>query len=111
MMWVGELRVGMGILPGCLDTLGEGILLAVLREMRPNWRCPYPKAIVAVALVLLGITLTEGGLLHSAVLPFSMVSLFAMVPLVWVVSRASLGFGGWLGALLENPWLRYIGKI
>jgi peptidoglycan/LPS O-acetylase OafA/YrhL len=93
-------------LPGVIDSLAAGALLAVLAIERPSFRFhPAIPAVAAVATASLNFfgldTLPYGVLIDTLQIPV----------LAWAVWTARAGFGGVAGAALSSRPLVYLGRI
>lgn len=107
--------IAVMVLPfSCLDTLGLGGLLAVIdegrisRQLDPN-RLAAAGFWLGLPLLLLMLVLQileTGGLARTVFFDFA-VALSG----VWLIRRASQGFSGRAGRLLESPVLVYLGTI
>lgn len=99
--------------PACLDTLGMGSLLALIAFQDPKYSLPQ---IVRSNLGYIGFPIL---LLASAVLVsrglvglyIVFYDLFLAFVFCGLISKASRGFNGFTGKLLESRPLTYIGKI
>ena len=93
----------------CLDSLGMGALVAMLRQRGSVLTSPHSR--LAIGCALLGAVATvwcyiRGG--DSAILVESTAQ--AMV-FAWLILKAADGFSGLLGAVLQWKPIAYIGKI
>ena len=98
-------------LPARMDTLGIGVLIALMRrrENHANWRVPGWVAIAGLGLWIAATQLYYHEGMWLFMLAFYFVGQGAMA--AWVISRASLGFGGIVGKSLRVRPLMYLGQI
>lgn len=94
--------------PASLDALALGALLAWRWHMGkgrvPNWLLPVGAALLAHAVFLMATS--RGFPLLMATRPLG-----SALMACWVIDRAAIGFGGWVGWLLTTPPVQYIGRI
>ena len=100
--------------PACLDGLGMGALLGLLRDgggTSAAIRRWLGRVALGVGLTILAIIFATGLYGIGWRLPFAArYSAYALVAF-WLIDRAADGFGGWTRAVLESPPLLYLGKI
>lgn len=100
--------------PSCLDGLGMGALLGLLRDgggTSAAWRTVFGRVALGVGLAILGAVFAASLVGIGWRLPFSArYSGFALVAF-WLIDRAADGFGGITRAVLESRPLLYLGKI
>lgn len=100
--------------PSCLDGLGMGALLALLREggITPTrTRDRFCAASLWVGLAILA-AVTAAEIQHVGFrLPIALRYTGFTLVSVWLINRASDGFGGAAKAVLESRPLLYLGKI
>jgi peptidoglycan/LPS O-acetylase OafA/YrhL len=108
-------------LPACLDSLGIGALLAYYSHHvseRPTLIKYFRHCVSWLGLPGVILVLLLHGLEHYDLVPVAMKHFwFVLEPaawplvLVWVIDRASSGFGGMVGEILGSKPLIYLGKI
>ena len=107
--------VATSILPlSCLDTLGVGALLALRKDQIASQRSleyPFGKAGFLLGFVALGIFVLLHAMHQGTVIAYTIFDLGAALLAGWVVLRASTGFRGPIGKLLEIKPLIYLGTI
>lgn len=100
------------IMIACLDSLGIGALLAYFRYAKPSafnefTRHPYCNWLGVLFLLIIALTVNDKGRIAVGVIN----SLFSSLFFGWLIYKASLGFGGIIGKLLEWKPLLFLGKI
>jgi len=103
---LGELGAN-GLPPGSFDALAMGALLALFKDRQKL----IATAGLTSACFWLSMTLTgwPGDFWFFKETDFS--GLAANLVFVWIVARAAVGIGGFIGAVLDNAALQYIGII
>ena len=86
------------LLPSRLDTLGAGALLAVFRGTDGKGRWMIPGWVAIAGLGVLAGFLILGRYRQLRVVPTTLYIGAQATISVWLVSRASIGFGGWISA-------------
>jgi peptidoglycan/LPS O-acetylase OafA/YrhL len=100
--------------PACLDTLGMGALLALVRhspEQIPVSLRNKSGWLPWIGLILLGGTVAEGQVNGDTPLYLALYDSGAALVAVSLVAKASLGIPGNLGTVLEWRPIAYLGKI
>lgn len=98
------------LMPAAIDAMAVG---AILANLTPLFGASE-EAIRRVSRVLLALSfvivplIAFGQLAH---LPWSVVDFLAVIPMGYLVLASSLGMTGVAGRMLNNPVLRYLGKI
>jgi peptidoglycan/LPS O-acetylase OafA/YrhL len=98
----------------CLDTLGVGALLALRKDQLagPQSReYPFGKAGLLLGFAALGAFILLGALHQGRMIGYAIFDVGAALLAGWVVLRASIGFRGPIGKLLEIKPLIYLGTI
>jgi peptidoglycan/LPS O-acetylase OafA/YrhL len=97
--------------PGCLDSLGIGALLAVLRPAAAAGPSFRPVILTTAVLPLAAIQAAQA--LGAAVPPWLVAIKGTLLGCVfgWLVIRAAAGFEGTVGRLLSSAPVVYIGRI
>lgn len=100
--------------PACLDGLGMGALLGLLRDggdTSSSLRRWLGRVALGVGLAILSAIFATGLYGIGWRLPFSArYSAYALIAF-WLIDRAADGVRGWAGLVLESPPLLYLGKI
>jgi len=98
----------------CLDTLGVGALLALRKDQiaGPQSReYPFGKAGLLLGFAALGTFILLGAMHQGRIIGYAIFDVGAALLGGWVVLRASTGFLGLIGKLLEMKPLIYLGTI
>jgi peptidoglycan/LPS O-acetylase OafA/YrhL len=98
----------------CLDTLGVGALLALRKDQiaDPQSReYPFGKAGLLLGFVALAVFILLGFIHRGRIIGYAIFDVGAALLAGWVVLRASTGFRGPIGKLLEIKPLIYLGTI
>ncbi|HXG89949.1 MAG TPA: acyltransferase [Vicinamibacterales bacterium] len=96
------------LMPGCLDSLGLGALLAALKPRATGviGHTALPAAVVWIAMLV-----AEA---NGVIVPLGLMALkqtFQALVFAWLVLRATEGFGGMAGRILSARPLVYVGRI
>jgi peptidoglycan/LPS O-acetylase OafA/YrhL len=100
------------LMPGCLDSLGMGALLAWVAATKPNRYASFTRTLLHVgvpgwlALLLVRNTGADVPVLIAALEQVLQACVFG-----WLVASAAGGFRGWLGRVLESTPAVYVGRI
>ena len=103
-------RLEYSLTPACLDSLGMGAVLACLYfyNLKSSRQLLCKLGLwIGLPGILLTHSVTFGKYPALVVLENLINALF----FVWLVDKASNGFSGIIGRILEHPWLIYLGKI
>jgi peptidoglycan/LPS O-acetylase OafA/YrhL len=98
----------------CLDTLGVGALLALRKDQIANPQCrkyPFGKAGLLLGFAALAVFILLGSMHQGRIIGYAIFDVGAALLAGWVVLRASTGFRGPIGKLLEAKPLIYLGTI
>jgi peptidoglycan/LPS O-acetylase OafA/YrhL len=108
-------NVATVILPlSCLDTLGVGALLALRKDQiagQQSREYPFGKAGLWVGFLALGVFILLRAVHQGTWAGYALFDLGAALLAGWLVLRASTGFRGPIGTLLEIKPLIYLGTI
>ena len=112
---LGTGNVATVILPlSCLDTLGVGALLALRKDQiarQQSREYPFGKAGLLLGFAALGVFILLRATHQAWMIGYALFDLGAALLAGWVVLRASTGFRGPIGKLLEIKPLIYLGTI
>jgi peptidoglycan/LPS O-acetylase OafA/YrhL len=99
------------LVPGCLDTLALGSLLAYINSEKEHVekKILKPSALISISIWMIFLFLNQLGI-QFGILDASK-DLFLGLFLVWLIDQASIGFKGIIGKFLELKVLIFIGKI
>ena len=98
----------------CFDTLGSGAVLAIIASSSRSWktlRRRLSSLVLPAGIALLVVLWGLGELTDESSFVFVLFDLALAMVFCWVVFAASVGFRGWVGAILRWRPLRYLGKI
>lgn len=100
------------LVPGCLDSLGMGALLAWVAVAMPTHYRPLPRALLGIGLpgwlLLRGVDLTG---VHVPAPIHAIEQTLQACVFAWIVAGAATGFRGWIGRVLQSPPVAYLGRI
>jgi peptidoglycan/LPS O-acetylase OafA/YrhL len=100
------------LVPGCLDSLGMGALLAWVAVAKPTHYRPLTRALLGIGLP--GWLLLRGMNLLGVHVPAPMHAIEQTLQacvFAWIVAGAAVGFRGWAGWLLQSLPVTYLGRI
>jgi peptidoglycan/LPS O-acetylase OafA/YrhL len=98
----------------CLDTLGVGALLALRKDQMAGQQSreyPFGKAGLLLGFAALVVFILFGAMHQGRIIGYVIFDVGAALLAGWVVLRASTGFRGPIGKLLEIKPLIYLGTI
>ena len=105
------------LLPWQLDLLGAGCLLAILsfRDGKRNqfeWFTDRRRMIFAIgAWVAISLAVVDWYVNGGGLTRYLFVNPLCAVFFAWLILMSARGWQGWIGAILANPVLQYIGRI
>ena len=95
--------------PSCMDSFGFGAILAFYRNKNPEFKFSSMKAklfLSANILLIIVMLQLQENLLNASNFRFSV-----SVAAVFLISKLSIGFTGFMKLIFENKVLMYLGKI
>ena len=102
--------VANAITPGNIDLLGIGALLAYLKTYRPEKLPAFLKLSLGIGCPMFLVSVLSSSFALGAVFG-AFTRTFEGLWICWFIDKASEGFGGALGYVLELKPLSYLGKI
>ena len=105
-----ESAIANALTPGNIDLLGIGALLAYLKAHRPEMLPPFLKLSLGIGCPMFLVSVLSNSFALGEVFG-AFTRTFEGLWICWFIDKASEGFGGVVGYVLELKPLSYLGKI